>query len=105
MHRISYICRVSVRSATNFSGDLLRSMSTKITHVIFDFDGVLLDTEKIFYEANLRCFEHYGLKYTSQLKQGQMGRPLIEGVKWLMNNTQLSEKAVTNQVCFVLNII
>lgn len=94
MYCISYICRAS--KSLNFSKT--RFFSTNITHVIFDFDGVLLDTEKIFYEANSKCFKTYGLEYTRKLKQGQMGRPLAEGVEWLMKNTQLSKKAITNEV-------
>lgn len=69
-----------------------------ISHIIFDFDGVLMDTEKIFYEANFHCFAHYGLTYNRLLKQGQMGRPLNEGVAWLMQNTDLSKKGITNEV-------
>lgn len=79
-------------------------MLAKITHVIFDFDGVLLDTETIFYKANLHCFQHYGLQYTREIKQGQMGRPLKEGVEWIMKNTQLSEKGITHQVNFLYKI-
>src|SRR4051794_14486011 len=71
--------------------------SPKITHVIFDFDGVLLNTEKIFYQANAACLEKFGSrqKYNNELKQGQMGRRLEEGVEWLLKETGLLAHGVT----------
>lgn len=74
----------------------------KITHVIFDFDGVILDTETIFYAANKQVMKSYGVEYTMDLKLGQMGRRLDEGTKWLLDETCLS-KRVSVKVCVFSN--
>jgi len=74
----------------------------RITHVIFDFDGVILDTETIFYETNSRCLKQFGAEYNKDLKLGQMGRKLEEGVNWLLGQTGLDRKGVTIEAYLVL---
>lgn len=39
----------------------------KVTHVVFDLDGVLLDTEKLYSVANSRCLERYGCTFTTEM--------------------------------------
>lgn len=46
--------------------------------VIFDMDGVLLDTEKLYTEATLRVLEPYGKQFDWSIKSRMMGRaPLV----------------------------
>lgn len=72
----------------------------KITHVIFDFDGVIMDTEVIFYDTNCQTMQKFGSKYTMDLKLGQMGRRLDEGTEWLLNTTGLAQRGITVEVIF-----
>uniref|UniRef100_A0A915DKP9 Uncharacterized protein n=1 Tax=Ditylenchus dipsaci TaxID=166011 RepID=A0A915DKP9_9BILA len=89
-------------SRSAFSTSYANRSSSKITHVIFDFDGVLLDTETVFYETNARCLKHFGSAYNKDLKQGQMGRKMEEGVNWLLQQTGLSKQGVSAEEYIVL---
>lgn len=44
--------------------------------VIFDMDGVLIDTEKVSKQAFTEAFESVGLKFTEELYQQILGRSL-----------------------------
>lgn len=49
--------------------------SSCVTHVIFDLDGLLLDTEPIYFKVNEIILAQYGKKYTLELKVKTMGMP------------------------------
>ena len=61
-----------------------------ITHVIFDFDGVLVDSEQAYYEANDRFLRLYGKSYNNELKLGMMGKTKEDGTRWLLETTGLN---------------
>jgi pseudouridine-5'-monophosphatase len=44
------------------------------THVLFDLDGVLLDTERLYTEATQAIVGRYGKTYTWAIKRDAMGR-------------------------------
>ncbi|KAL3191441.1 hypothetical protein MRX96_059820 [Rhipicephalus microplus] len=46
-----------------------------VTHVLFDLDGVILDTEKLYTKAVQTVADRYGKLYTWELKQRVMGIP------------------------------
>lgn len=46
-----------------------------VTHVLFDLDGVILDTEKLYTKAVQMVADRYGKEYTWELKQRVMGIP------------------------------
>lgn len=60
-----------------------------ITHVIFDMDGLLLNTE-IFYTEVLQdlCRKH-GQEFTWEMKQGMMGRKSHEAARFLIDTLGL----------------
>lgn len=66
--------------------------SKSITHVIFDFDGVILDTEHLFAEINDAVLRQFGKNLTPELNEGRMGRKLVEAVEYLLQQTGLSSK-------------
>lgn len=53
----------------------------RFTHVIFDMDGLILDTEAIYTEIMSRVAEKYGSKFCWEVKVQLMGRPGKEGNK------------------------
>lgn len=57
-------------------------MTHSITHIIFDFDGVLVDTEGLYTIANSQCLESYGKVFTNEMKIAQMGRKKDEGISY-----------------------
>lgn len=46
-------------------------MPASVTHVIFDFDGLLVDTESAYTEANMELLRKYGHVFTMDLKRSE----------------------------------
>ena len=44
-------------------------MPEPVTHVIFDFDGLLVDTETAYTKANSELLKKYGKEFTMDLKR------------------------------------
>lgn len=55
------------------------------SHVIFDLDGVLLDTEKLYTEATQAVVGEYGKVFDWSLKAQMMGRHELEGAQLLVD--------------------
>ncbi|KAF5395592.1 hypothetical protein PHET_11725 [Paragonimus heterotremus] len=49
-------------------------MTPTVSHVIFDVDGLLLDTETVYTVVSSKILERYGLKLTYETKRKLMGR-------------------------------
>lgn len=52
----------------------------KITHVIFDLDGLLLDTEKVYTAMFNELLSKFGKQYTMELKAMSMGKRMEEAI-------------------------
>jgi len=59
------------------------------SHVIFDLDGVLLDTEKLYTEATQRVVGQYGKTFDWALKSLMMGRHELEAAELLIKTLEL----------------
>ena len=59
-------------------------MDSTVTHVIFDLDGLLIDTEPIYTKVTQSIIERFGKEYTWELKSKVIGRPPIEATKTLL---------------------
>ncbi|XP_074657670.1 pseudouridine-5'-phosphatase-like [Tubulanus polymorphus] len=58
----------------------------KISHVIFDMDGLLLDTETLYTKATQRVLDEYGGKtYTWEVKSKCMGHKLDEAAQIMID--------------------
>ncbi|KAI6236372.1 HAD hydrolase, family IA, variant 3 [Aphelenchoides besseyi] len=66
----------------------------EITHVIFDFDGVLIDSEQVYSDVNTKMMAKYGREFTLEMKLGMMGTKKQEAVRYLLKMTDL-EQTVT----------
>jgi pseudouridine 5'-phosphatase len=51
------------------------SEGVKISHVIYDVDGLLLDTERLYMEAYVRLCARYGKVFDWSVKSRTIGRP------------------------------
>lgn len=60
-----------------------------ITHVLWDMDGVLLDTEKLYTQATRTVVARYGREYDWSLKAQMMGRRAPEAAALLVDRLQL----------------
>ncbi len=59
------------------------------SHVIFDLDGVLLDTEKLYTEATQRVVGEFGKTFDWSLKSQMMGRHELEAAALLVATLEL----------------
>lgn len=56
----------------------------KITHVIFDMDGTLLDTEPVYTVATQEILAKYNKTFEWSLKSKMMGQKAIDAAKILV---------------------
>ncbi|GES86293.1 pseudouridine-5'-phosphatase [Rhizophagus clarus] len=59
----------------------------KITHCIFDMDGLLLDTERIYYEVTAEILGRYGKTYTWELRSLSLGLRQYDSADLLVRKT------------------
>jgi pseudouridine-5'-monophosphatase len=59
------------------------------THVIFDMDGVLLDTEQLYTEATQRIVARYGKTFDWSVKADMIGRPALDSARHLVTALEL----------------
>ena len=60
-----------------------------ITHVIYDLDGLLLDTERLYTEASKIVCSRYGKSFGWSLKTKMMGRRALDSARTLTEELQL----------------
>ncbi|ETN77029.1 hypothetical protein NECAME_11350 [Necator americanus] len=56
----------------------------KVTHVIFDFDGLLVDTEPCVKIVHTKLLSRYDRVYTPEIASHVMGRKEVESISWLL---------------------
>jgi pseudouridine-5'-monophosphatase len=61
----------------------------QITHVIFDLDGVLLDTEPLYTEATQRIVAPFGKVFDWSTKRHMMGRDALYSARHLVSTLEL----------------
>ncbi|KAL0123830.1 hypothetical protein PUN28_005988 [Cardiocondyla obscurior] len=61
----------------------------KVTHCIFDMDGLLLDTEQLYSEAFNRIANRYGKEVTWELKAQTMGFKTVDVIAFMIKTLEL----------------
>ena len=64
-------------------------MYKSITHVIYDMDGLLLDTESLHERVNSEIVRRYGKTFDRNIKMAIAGRPTLDSAKILIDLLQL----------------
>jgi pseudouridine-5'-monophosphatase len=72
-----------------FCASVPRVILSDFSHVIFDLDGVLLDTEKLYTEATQRVVGEFGKTFDWALKSQMMGRHELEAAALLVQSLAL----------------
>ena len=60
-----------------------------VTHVIFDMDGVLLDTERFYTEVTQQIVGRFGKVFDWSVKGNMVGRPALESARYLVETLAL----------------
>ena len=66
-----------------------------VTHVIFDLDGLLIDTEPIYTQVTQSIIDRFGKEYTWELKSKVIGKPPIEATKTLLEGLGIPSDQMT----------
>lgn len=62
------------------------SSQSKITHVIFDLDGVLIDSERINFQIYQKLWSKYGKTFTPELMLQITGTPISSSELYLIKH-------------------
>eukprot|EP01024_Parvocaulis_polyphysoides_P041715 TRINITY_DN38288_c0_g1_i2.p2 TRINITY_DN38288_c0_g1~~TRINITY_DN38288_c0_g1_i2.p2 ORF type:complete len:237 (+),score=29.42 TRINITY_DN38288_c0_g1_i2:32-712(+) len=69
----------------------------EVKYVIFDMDGLLLDTESIYTQVQQEILQKYGKKFTWELKAKMMGRKALEAGQILIDELGLDGQLSAEQ--------
>jgi pseudouridine-5'-monophosphatase len=64
-------------------------MRAPATHVIFDMDGVLLDTERLYTQATQQIVGRWGKTFDWSIKANMIGRPALDSARYLVETLAL----------------
>ncbi|KAF5196393.1 (DL)-glycerol-3-phosphatase [Thalictrum thalictroides] len=98
----SNICIANSQSiASNFKMSISSNeISTKrpsITHIIFDMDGLLIDTENFYSQVQEVILARFGKTFDWSLKAKMMGKKAIESAKIFVEESGISDSLTPQQ--------
>ncbi|XWS70943.1 hypothetical protein CRYUN_Cryun03dG0094100 [Craigia yunnanensis] len=79
------------KTTSDFSMAAVSGKRPTITHVIFDMDGLLLDTEKFYTEVQEIILSRFNKTFDWSLKAKMMGKKAIEAARVFVEETGISD--------------
>ncbi|GAQ81640.1 Glycerol-3-phosphatase [Klebsormidium nitens] len=64
----------------------------KITHILFDMDGLLLDTERFYTIVQVEILKRFGKTFDWALKSKMIGKPALDAAKIFIDETGLQDE-------------
>ncbi|KAJ1346695.1 hypothetical protein KIN20_001582 [Parelaphostrongylus tenuis] len=71
---------------------MVATIKPVVSHVIFDFDGLLVDTEPSYTLANQAMLRRFDRDFTMDLKARMMGRKNLEAIAWLLDEVGIADR-------------
>ena len=65
---------------------------TPVTHVIFDMDGLLINTEELYTLVTQEVLDDFDAEFTFDIKAKMMGMKPVAAAKLLLDELDLSER-------------
>ena len=65
------------------------NQNTTVTHVLFDMDGLLLDTEIFYTQVTQSIVGRFGKTFDWSVKSNMIGRPSIDSARYLVSELEL----------------
>ena len=65
---------------------------SNITHILFDMDGLLLDTERLYTIAQQKILDRFGIQFTWEVKSKMMGRKALDAVNVMLDIYNIRDK-------------
>ena len=65
-------------------------MARRVTHLVFDMDGLLLDTERFYTVAQQKILNKFGMKFDLAVKEKMMGRTTADSARVFIEETGLA---------------
>ena len=65
---------------------------SKISHILFDMDGLLLDTERMYTIAQQKILDRFGIQFTWEVKSKMMGRKALDAVNLMLDIYEKCDK-------------
>ena len=64
-------------------------LARRVTHVIFDMDGVLLDTEPLYTQTTQAIVQRFGKDFSWDIKADMIGRAALDSARYLVDALEL----------------